>query len=207
MRLGVHILVVDDDSPDGTGEWVVKQGKTKKYLHCLQRSHKQGLGTAYVTGFKYAIKHKYDIVFEMDADLSHHPKYLKEFLKQIEQYDVVLGSRYLKGINVVNWPLRRVLLSYFANIYARLITRIPIHDLTGGFKCFRVSALKKLDLSRIYSDGYSFQIEVSYRLWKKGLKFKEISIIFSDRQMGQSKMSRKVIREALWILFVLRLKK
>ncbi len=207
LDLSIHILVVDDGSPDGTGQWVKKQMKTKEYLHCIQRSKKMGLGTAYVEGFRFAIQNKYDIVFEMDADFSHNPKYILDFLKEIKSHDVVLGSRYLNGINVVNWPLKRVLLSYFANIYARLITGIPIQDLTSGYKCFKVNALEKIDLDKIYSDGYSFQIEISYRLWKLKAKFKEISIVFVDRQAGYSKMSGKIIREALWLLFFLRFKR
>ncbi len=205
LNLGLEVLVVDDNSPDGTGKWVKKEMAEKPDLHLLQRAGKLGLGSAYREGFKYAIANNYDLVFEMDADFSHDPKHLPEFLKQIEDHDLVLGSRYITGITVVNWPLSRLLLSYFANSYARWITGLPIKDCTGGFKCFRVSALKTLDLTKVKSDGYSFQIEVTYKLWKKGFRIKEIPIIFADRTAGVSKMSGTIISEALFLLIRLRL--
>ena len=205
LDLGLEVLVVDDGSPDGTGAWVREQQKTKPHLHLIERQGKQGLGSAYVRGFGYALEHGFDRVFEMDADFSHDPEYIKDFLIAIEDADLVIGSRYIHGVNVVNWPMSRLLLSYFANMYARWITGMPVHDATGGFKCFRADALRKLDLSRISSGGYSFQIEVNYKLWKKGCRIREIPIIFKDRTLGASKMSGGIIREALFLLIKLRL--
>lgn len=205
LRLNLEVLVVDDGSPDGTGAWVRGQLATKPYLHLLERKGKLGLGSAYVAGFKYAIEKGYDHVFEMDADFSHDPASLPEFLKEIETHDLVLGSRYLHGVTVVNWPMSRLLLSYFANMYARWVTRLPIRDATGGFKCFRTSVLKQINLDGIKSDGYSFQIELNYKVWKKGFRIKEIPIIFMDRTKGQSKMSGQIIHEALFLLIRLRL--
>ncbi len=205
LNLDLHILVVDDNSTDGTGKWVEEQLSQKPHLHHIHREKKMGLGSAYVRGFKYALENNFDIVFEMDADFSHDPKYLPDFLEKIKTHDLVLGSRYISGVNVVNWPMSRLLLSYFANIYARLITGLPIKDATGGFKCFQVECLKALDLDKISSDGYSFQIEVSYKLWKKNFKIVEIPIVFVDRTAGQSKMSGKIISEALFLLLKLRL--
>lgn len=202
--LGVDVMIVDDGSPDGTGNWVKGELEKRKYLRLIQREGKQGLGSAYVRGFKHAIEQNYDYAFEMDADFSHDPDYLAKFLAEIENNDVVLGSRYIKGVTVINWPMSRLLLSYFANVYARWATGLPVQDTTGGYKCFRVSALKSLDLSKIRSDGYSFQIEVTYKLWKKGFRIKEIPIIFMDRTAGVSKMSSKIIKEALFLLIRLR---
>ena len=204
LNIGVHVLVVDDGSPDGTGAWVRGQIASRPHLHLLERKGKLGLGSAYVAGFRYALEKDYEFIFEMDADFSHNPSYLPQFLKEIENYDLVVGSRYVKGVTVVNWPMSRLLLSYFANMYARFITGIPLHDATGGFKCFRASALRSLNLNRIHSDGYSFQIEVNYKLWKKGFRIQEIPIIFVDRTAGQSKMSSKIIKEALFLLVRLR---
>ncbi|HLU69492.1 MAG TPA: polyprenol monophosphomannose synthase [Fibrobacteria bacterium] len=205
LNLGLEMLVVDDGSPDGTGAWVREQQKTKPHLHLIQREGKLGLGSAYVRGFRYALEHGYDYVFEMDADFSHDPAYIPDFLEAIRDADLVIGSRYINGVNVVNWPMSRLLLSYFANMYARWITGIPVRDATGGFKCFRAEALRKLDLDGISSGGYSFQIEVNYKLWKKGCRIREIPIIFKDRTMGTSKMSGGIIREALFLLVKLRL--
>jgi dolichol-phosphate mannosyltransferase len=157
-----------------------------------------------VAGFRYAIEKGYDFVFEMDADFSHDPAHVPVFLKEIETNDLVLGSRYINGISVVNWPMSRLLLSYFANMYARMITGLPVQDATGGYKCFRVEALKTLDLGKIHAGGYSFQIEVTYKLWKKGFRIREIPIIFMDRTAGVSKMSGKIIKEALFLLIRLR---
>ena len=203
-KLGVDVMVVDDGSPDGTGQWVKDQLDKRKYLHLIQREGKQGLGSAYVRGFRFAVEHGYDFVFEMDADFSHDPDHLHLFLEEIQTQDLVLGSRYIKGVTVINWPMSRLLLSYFANAYARWATGLPVQDTTGGYKCFRVSALKTLDLSKIRSDGYSFQIEVTYKLWKKGVRIQEIPIIFMDRTAGVSKMSSKIIKEALFLLIRLR---
>jgi dolichol-phosphate mannosyltransferase len=198
-------LIVDDGSPDGTGAWVKEQQKSKPHLHLIERSGKQGLGSAYVRGFRYALEKDYDYVFEMDADFSHDPAYIADFLEAIQEADLVIGSRYIHGVNVVNWPMSRLLLSYFANMYARWITGMPVRDATGGFKCFRTSALRKLNLEGISSGGYSFQIEVNYKLWKKGCRIKEIPIIFKDRTAGTSKMSGGIVREALFLLVRLRL--
>jgi dolichol-phosphate mannosyltransferase len=203
-KLGVDVMIVDDGSPDGTGKWVKEQLDKRKYLNLIQREGKQGLGSAYVRGFRYAIEKGYDYVFEMDADFSHDPDHLKFFLEEIENHDLVLGSRYIKGVTVINWPMQRLLLSFFANMYARWATGLPVQDTTGGYKCFRVAALKTLDLSKIRSDGYSFQIEVTYKLWKQGYRIKEIPIIFMDRTVGVSKMSSKIIKEALFLLIRLR---
>jgi dolichol-phosphate mannosyltransferase len=205
LNAGLDVMIVDDNSPDGTGEWVKKELEKRKNLHLLQRKGKMGLGSAYVEGFRYAIAHGYDYAFEMDADFSHDPAYLPRFLEEIQTHDLVLGSRYIHGVTVVNWPMSRLLLSYFANAYARWITGLPVKDTTGGFKCFRVEALKSLNLGKIVSDGYSFQIEVTYKLWKKGYRIKEIPIIFADRVAGVSKMSSKIIKEALFLLIRMRL--
>lgn len=205
LSLGVDVLVVDDGSPDGTGEWMKSQLAARNNLRLLQRKGKQGLGSAYKAGFAFAIENGYDQVFEMDADFSHDPEYLPVFLEEIKTNDVVLGSRYIHGVTVVNWPMSRLLLSYFANVYARFVTGLPVQDTTGGFKCFRIEALKSIDLSRLHSGGYSFQIEVTYKLWKKGFRIKEIPIIFKDRTHGVSKMSGQIIKEALWLLIRLRL--
>ena len=204
LGLGLDILIVDDGSPDGTGDWVEGQLASRQNLHLLRRQGKQGLGSAYVAGFRHAIAKGYDFVFEMDADFSHDPAHLPVFLKEIETNDLVVGSRYINGISVVNWPMSRLLLSYFANMYARFITGLPVQDATGGFKCFRVEALKALDLGKIHAGGYSFQIEVTYKLWKKGFRIREIPIIFIDRTAGVSKMSGTIIKEALLVLIRLR---
>jgi dolichol-phosphate mannosyltransferase len=204
LGLPVDVLVVDDGSPDGTGSWVESQLQSRKHLHLIKRTGKQGLGSAYVAGFRFAIEKGYDFVFEMDADFSHDPTHVPVFLKEIETHDLVLGSRYINGISVVNWPMSRLLLSYFANMYARMITGLPVQDATGGYKCFRVSALKTLDLAKIHAGGYSFQIEVTYKLWKKGFRIREIPILFMDRTAGVSKMSGKIIKEALFLLIRLR---
>jgi dolichol-phosphate mannosyltransferase len=205
LGLGVDVLVVDDGSPDGTGEWVKGQLGSRSNLHLIQRAGKQGLGSAYVAGFKYAIAKGFDYIFEMDADFSHDPDYIPKFLEEIRNNDLVLGSRYINGVNVVNWPMSRLLLSYFANMYARIITGLPVRDATGGYKCFRVEALKAINLDKINSGGYSFQIEMTFKLWKKGFRIKEIPIIFMDRTAGVSKMSGGIIKEALWLLIRLRL--
>ncbi len=201
------ILVVDDNSPDGTSDIVKTLGKTFPGLHVLDRARKEGLGRAYISGFKWALEHGYELIFEMDADFSHSPKYLPNFLEAINTADLVLGSRYKNGVNVINWPMSRLLLSYCANmIFTRIIAGLPFTDSTGGFKCFRKSVLQSLDLDKIGSSGYSFQIEVNYLAWKKGFRVKEIPIVFTDRTRGVSKMSTKIIREALILLWRLRLR-
>lgn len=205
-RDNYNVLVIDDNSPDGTASIVEKMNNPS--VNILKREKKMGLGTAYVTGFRYAIEKGYDLVFEMDADFSHDPKYLKNFVEKInEGYDLVIGSRYnKKGVSVVNWPLRRLLLSYSANIYTRIITGLPVKDTTAGFTCYRVSALSQLNLDNINSNGYSFQIEMKYKFYKKGFRLFEIPILFIDRRAGESKMSRSVVIEACFMVWKLKFK-
>ncbi len=203
----LEVLVVDDNSPDGTGRIAEELArKNDGRVHVLHREGKLGLGTAYITAFRWALEREYDYVFEMDADFSHDPVYLKDFLKAIESADVVLGSRYLEGkVAVVNWPMGRLMLSYCANIYARWITGLRIWDLTGGFKCFRRRVLETIDLSQVRSNGYAFQIEMSVRAWRKGFRLRETPIVFVDRTEGHSKMNRAIVREAVWMVPRLRL--
>ena len=202
----LEVLVIDDNSPDGTGRIADQLAAASPRVHVLHRDGKQGLGTAYLAGFKWALERGYDYIFEMDADFSHDPKHLTEFLTAVEGADLVLGSRYLGGkVTVVNWPMGRLLLSYCANIYARWVTGLRIWDLTGGFKCFRRRVLEGIDLSRVRSNGYAFQIEVNVRAWRKGFKLAEIPIVFVDRTEGQSKMNRGIVREAVWMVPRLRL--
>jgi dolichol-phosphate mannosyltransferase len=200
----IDILVVDDNSPDGTGKFVEELSKSNEQVHVLIREKKMGLGTAYCAGFKYALQHGYEYIFEMDADFSHDPKELANFLVAIKDHDLVIGSRYLTGVNVINWPMQRLLLSFFANKYTRIITGMPITDSTGGFKCFRRKVLESINLDNIKSNGYSFQIEMNFKTWKKGFKIGEIPIIFYDRQLGKSKMSKKIVREAALLVWKLR---
>lgn len=203
---GIDILFVDDNSPDGTAAFIEDQMKNNNRIHLIKRPLKQGLGTAYIAGFKFALKNGYDFVFEMDADFSHDPKEIPRFLDEIKNSDVVLGSRYINGVNVINWPMRRLLLSSFANLYTRFITGMPVHDATGGYKCFRRKVLEAIDLDRVTSNGYAFQIEMTFKAWKKGFKVKEIPIIFVDRVKGKSKMSKKIVREAVTMVWKLRIK-
>lgn len=197
----LEVLVVDDNSPDGTGRMADDMAAKDPRVHVLHRSGKQGLGTAYLAGFKWALERSYELVFEMDADFSHDPEHLKEFLKASEDADLVLGSRYLGGrVTVVNWPMGRLLLSYFANVYARQVTGLAIWDLTGGFKCFRRRVLEAIDLSAVRSNGYAFQIEMTFRAWRKKFRLKEIPITFVDRTEGQSKMNQSIVREAVWVV-------
>ena len=194
----IDVLVVDDNSPDGTGALADEMSRANPRVHTLHREGKLGLGTAYITGFKWALERSYDFMFEMDADFSHDPVHLPQFLTAIRDADVVLGSRYLQGrVTVVNWPMSRLMLSYQANIYARWFTGLKIWDLTGGFKCFRRRVLETIDLSQVVSNGYAFQIEMSVRAWRKGFKLREIPIVFVDRTEGQSKMNRAIVREAV----------
>lgn len=201
----IEILVVDDNSPDGTGEIAQKLSEQFQRVHVLHRTKKMGLGSAYIAGFKYALSKDYDLIFEMDADFSHDPKYLPDFLEKIQKYDVVIGSRYVKGVNVVNWPMHRLLLSYCANIYARAVTGLPIKDATGGYKCFRRKVLEALDLDNLSAKGYGFQIEITFKCWRKGFSLSEIPIIFVERSAGKTKMSRAIILEAIWVVWKLRL--
>jgi len=201
----INILIVDDNSPDGTGAIADKMAANDSRINVLHRENKEGLGRAYLAGFKWALENKFDYIFEMDADFSHDPKFVPDFLKAIEEYDLVLGSRYISGVNVINWPMGRLLLSYYANMYTRIVTGLNVRDATGGFKCFRREVLETIDLDAVRSNGYIFQIEVSMRVWKKGFKIKEIPIVFADRVLGQSKMSKKIVREAIWKVWYLRL--
>lgn len=203
----LEILIVDDNSPDGTAKIVTEMQKENQKINILQRNGKMGLGSAYVAGFKFAIEQKYDYILEMDADFSHDPDEIPRMLKEIKDNDLVVGSRYLNGINVVNWPLRRLILSYFAAKYVRFITGMPLNDPTGGFKCFRREVLEKIDLDDIISDGYSFQIEMNFRTWCNNFRIKEIPIIFTDRRSGHSKMSKKIVWEAIFTVWKLKFKK
>ncbi len=204
----LSVLVVDDSSPDGTAAIVKDLDGFGDRILILERGRKQGLGAAYIAGFKWVLENTdFQAVFEMDADFSHDPAALPQFLEHIETHDLVLGSRYLHGITVVNWPLRRLILSVGANIYARFVTGMPIKDGTGGFKCFRRSTLQQLPLDSIKSDGYSFQIELNYHCWRRRLRIKEIPIMFVDRQVGVSKMSRRIVIEAMWMVWALRLRR
>ena len=201
----LEVLVVDDNSPDGTGMIVDDIVVEEPRVHVMHRAGKLGLGTAYLDGFRWALERDYAYVFEMDADFSHDPAHLPQFLRAIESADLVLGSRYREGrVTVVNWPMARLLLSYFANIYARVVTGLQLYDSTGGFKCFRRQVLEAIDLSKVRSNGYAFQIEMSFRAWKLGYRIVEIPIVFVDRTEGQSKMSKHIVREAVWMVWRLR---
>jgi dolichol-phosphate mannosyltransferase len=201
----LDVLVVDDGSPDGTGDLVDALAARNPRVHALHRASKMGLGTAYVAGFRWALERDYAVVFEMDADFSHDPTHLPQFMRAIENADLVLGSRYNKGrVTVVNWPMSRLILSYAANIYARVVTGMPFDDLTGGFKAFRRSVLEAIDLDAMRSNGYAFQIEMSFRAWKRKFRISEIPITFVDRTEGVSKMSPHIVREAVWMVWRLR---
>ncbi len=202
----LDILVIDDNSPDGTGRFVEELSKNNNRVKIIRREKKSGLGTAYVEGFKFALKNDYDFIFEMDADFSHDPKEIRNFLKAVKDYDLVLGSRYIAGISVVNWPMRRLILSYLANLYTRIITGLPVKDATGGFKCFRNKVLKSINFEKVKSNGYAFQIEITYKAWKNGFSVFEIPIIFIDRTTGTSKMSKRIVREAIFMVWKLRLR-
>jgi dolichol-phosphate mannosyltransferase len=202
-----QVLVVDDRSPDGTAGAVRELAAGNPRIHLLERPGKMGLGSAYIAGFRYALARDVDVIFEMDADFSHDPEALPSFLEAIRDADLVLGSRYLHGVTVVNWPLKRLILSYSANVYAGILTGLPIKDATGGFKAFRREVLESIDLSKIRSDGYSFQVEMTFHCWRKGFRVREIPIVFADRRVGISKMNRRIIFEAMWMvwrLFLLR---
>jgi dolichol-phosphate mannosyltransferase len=201
----IEMLIVDDGSPDGTGDVVDAIAEASPRVHALHRPKKMGLGTAYIAGFKWAIERDYDYVLEMDADFSHDPIHLPQFLAAIQDNDLVVGSRYQQGrVTVVNWPIARLILSYGANIYARRVTGLELWDATGGFKCFRGKVLKAIDLDHVRSNGYAFQIEMSFRAWKKGFRIGEIPIVFVDRSEGTSKMSKNIIWEAVWMVWRLR---
>jgi len=200
----IDVLVVDDNSPDGTGDTVREFEASDPRVHLITRQRKMGLGTAYVEGFKYALSHDYDLIFEMDADFSHDPKEIPRFIETAKEYDLVIGSRYIRGVNVINWPMSRLLLSWLANLYTRIVTGLPLKDATSGFKCFRRRVIEEIDLDRIQSDGYGFQIEMDYRVWRKGFRLKEIPIVFVDRRVGVSKMNTGIINEAALLVWKLR---
>ncbi len=202
----IELLIVDDNSPDGTAAIVKDFQRKSSRVHLLERPRKMGLGTAYVEGFKFAIERKFDYVFEMDADFSHNPKELINFLLKIQDYDLVIGSRYIRGVSVVYWPFRRLLLSYFANLYTRIVTGMPVKDSTGGYKCYRREVLENINLDEIRSNGYAFQIEMNYKAWKKGFRLCEIPIIFVDRDRGVSKMSKNIVYEAAFMVWKLKLR-
>jgi len=199
-----ELLIVDDNSPDGTSDKVKTLQKTYKNLHLEIRQKKSGLGTAYIHGFQWALARDYDKVVQMDADLSHNPEDVSMMVDHLDNYDLVIGSRYVKGISVVNWPLRRLMLSYGANTYSRIITGMPIMDGTGGFKAWKAKVLRNINLDSVKSQGYSFQIEMNFRTWLKKYKIKETPIIFSDRTIGQSKMSKAIVYEAIFMVWKLR---
>ena len=200
-----ELLIVDDNSPDGTSNKVKTLQKTYKNLHLEIRQKKSGLGTAYIHGFQWALSRDYDKIVQMDADLSHNPKDVSMMVDHLNNYDLVIGSRYIKGISVVNWPLRRLMLSYGANTYSRIITGMPIMDGTGGFKAWKAKVLRNINLDSVKSQGYSFQIEMNFRTWLKKYKIKETPIIFSDRTIGQSKMSKAIVYEAIFMVWRLRI--
>lgn len=208
LDLSLDVLIVDDGSPDDTSGIVKhKQTEFSGRIHLIEREEKLGLGTAYVQGFKYALSHDYQYVCEMDADFSHSPEDVPKLVNSVrsEEADIAIGSRYARGISIVNWPLRRLILSYAANIYARVITGVPIKDMTAGFKCIRRKVLESIDIDKIKSNGYAFQIEIHFRAYKAGFNLKEVSIIFREREVGLSKMSKTIVREAVWRVWLLRL--
>ena len=199
----IDLLIVDDNSPDGTGDIVEEMSRKQPRLHLMRRAGKLGLGTAYIAGFKWGLTRGYDYLMEMDADFSHDPNELPNFLKKIEEADLALGSRYCNGIRVINWPLSRLVLSKGAALYVRLITGLPVTDPTGGFKCFRREVLEAIELDKVRSNGYAFQVEMTYKAWMKGFRVAEIPITFVDRYAGQSKMSGRIVREALLMVWLL----
>jgi len=202
----IDVLVVDDASPDGTGEIAAEMAAADPRVHVLPRTAKDGLGAAYLAGFRWGLERPYRLLFEMDADISHPPEALVRMIQEAEHHDVVIGSRYVDGrVTVSNWPMSRLLVSYFGSWYARAITRMPVRDATGGFNCWRREALEAIDLSRIRSNGYAFQIELKFRAFKKGLRMVEIPILFTERDSGDSKMSKRIVREAIWRVWWLRL--
>tara|TARA_B110001452_G_scaffold75428_1_gene61172 strand:+ start:724 stop:1425 length:702 start_codon:yes stop_codon:yes gene_type:complete len=205
LNLDCDILVIDDNSPDKTAIKVKELQERHENLFLEERSQKSGLGTAYIYGFRWAIEKSYQTVVQMDADLSHDPKELGSLILGLKNNDLIIGSRYVHGVSVVNWPIRRLMLSYGANLYSRIITGMPIKDGTGGFKAWRVELLKKIKLKSVKSQGYSFQIEMNFRAWSLGARIKESPIIFTDRTIGESKMSKSIMYEAIWIVWRLRI--
>lgn len=206
LPYGLHVLVVDDHSPDGTADVVRRWQARDARVHLIERAGKLGLGSAYLEGFKYALANGAEYIFEMDADFSHDPDAIGSLIDAAQDADLVLGSRYLNGgVTVVNWPISRLILSYTANLYTRVVTGLPVHDATGGYKCFRRRALEGIRLDRVQSDGYGFQIELSFKCWKRGFRLREIPIVFVDRRAGVSKMNRRIIFEAALLVWKLRL--
>lgn len=203
LETGLDLLVVDDNSPDGTAEKVKALAFEDSRIRLIQRPRKMGLGSAYREGFRFALSGDYEVIFEMDGDGSHRPKYLPRLLEALREADVAIGSRYVKGVSVIDWPMARLLLSYAANVFCRAVTGLPLHDTTAGFKGFKRGALEALELDRIRSEGYSFQIEVNAILYRKGFRFKEIPIIFEDRNVGVSKMNGSIVLEAILLVFKL----
>ena len=203
----IDILIIDDNSPDGTADIVRNIMNDNDHIYLLEREKKMGLGTAYCTGFQWALERDYDLIIQIDADLSHNPDDIPRLIDGTESADLIIGSRYIEGVNVINWPMHRLFLSYFANTYARLLIRFPIKDSTGGFKCFRRKVLESINLTNIRSAGYSFQIEMNFLAWIKGFKISEIPIVFTDRTVGESKMNRSIVIEAFWMVPKLFMKK
>jgi dolichol-phosphate mannosyltransferase len=203
----LNILIIEDGSPDGTADVVKSFMKKNDKIHIIERTGKLGLGTAYITGFHWALERDYQFVFEMDCDFSHNPEDLKHLLEAAQTNDLVIGSRYIDGIRIINWPFHRLLLSFGASIYTRVITGLNILDVTGGFKCFTRKALESLDLERIFSNGYSFQIELNFKVWSKGMSVKEVPIIFTERRDGESKMHGGIVKEAIFAVIMLRVRK
>lgn len=201
-----EVLVVDDHSPDGTATLVKDLMAADPRIHLVERAAKMGLGTAYVAGFRYAIANAFDYVVSMDADFSHDPAEIRNFLEKIQGCDLVVGSRYVDGVRILNWPMSRLLLSYFGNLYSRFITGLPVCDATSGFKCYRRGVLEGIDLDRMKSNGYAFQIEMVYKAWKKGFTLAEVPITFLERRSGASKMSRQIVYEAVFMVWKLRLR-
>lgn len=204
LSVTVDVLVVDDNSPDGTAELVQEMIQNHPRLYLMRRTDKEGLGTAYRAGFIYALEREYDNILQMDADLSHNPDEIPEMLELLKEYDLVIGSRYSRGVSVVHWPISRLILSYSANLYTRIITGMPVKDSTSGFKAWRRDVLETIDLNRVNSQGYSFQIEMNFRAWKNKYKIKEKPIIFYDRVEGKSKMSKKIVFEAVFMVWRLK---
>ena len=200
-----HLLVVDDNSPDKTAEKVKELQQLYPNLHLEERLGKAGLGTAYLFGFQWALDRHFEAIVQMDADLSHDPKDVPRLVAELENHDLVIGSRYVEGVSVVNWPIRRLILSYSANLYSRIITGMPINDATGGFKAWRGSLLDTIRLEKVRSQGYSFQIEMNFRAWRLEASIKEETIIFVDRTIGESKMSKSIMYEAIWMVWRLRI--
>ncbi|RKY57327.1 MAG: polyprenol monophosphomannose synthase [Candidatus Neomarinimicrobiota bacterium] len=206
LNIDLDVLIVDDNSPDKTADVIKELQKSRKNLYLIERPKKLGLGTAYVKGFHWALEKGYKYILEMDADLSHNPDDLPRLINACKKgADLAIGSRYSDGVNVVNWPIKRLLLSYSANLYTRIVTRMPVKDATAGFKCFKREVLESIDLERVKSSGYSFQIEMNFRAFKKGYSIKEVSIIFIERTEGQSKMSKAIVWEAVFMVWKLKI--